>query len=147
MINERHAARRRHRGNFVYLFAALLVFAIGFEKNVVLCKVIFILVPLEDTGNLAATGGRFIVFGARAAVGSKAFAVGVITDMAGLNNHHILAVFRMGSVAAGGDNPADTAMIERKSAEMFGNQNYGISLVLIRTEGARRHDLSGFKTQ
>jgi hypothetical protein len=29
MINERHAARRRHRGNFVYLFAALLVFAVG----------------------------------------------------------------------------------------------------------------------
>ena len=29
MINKRHAARRRHRGNFVYLFAALLVFAVG----------------------------------------------------------------------------------------------------------------------
>ena len=29
MINEPHAARRPHPGNFVYLFAALLVFAVG----------------------------------------------------------------------------------------------------------------------
>ena len=29
MINERDAARRPHPGNFVYLFAALLVFAVG----------------------------------------------------------------------------------------------------------------------
>jgi hypothetical protein len=28
MINEQHAARPRHRGNFLYLFAALLMFAI-----------------------------------------------------------------------------------------------------------------------
>jgi hypothetical protein len=40
-----------------------------------------------------------------------------------VDDHHIPAVFGVGRVAVGGDDPADLTVIERENPEMLGDQD------------------------
>ena len=50
-------------------------------------------------------------------------------------------------MTTGGYHSPDPTMVKRKTAEMLGNQNHRIALVLIRTEGAGGHDLAFLETK
>ena len=81
------------------------------------------------------------------AVDAKDAAFRVVADVAGMNDHHVPAVLGVGRVAVGGHDSADLAVIERKDAKVFGDQDDRIALVLVRAERPRGHDLAGFETE
>ena len=62
--------------------------------------------------------------------------------MTGLHDYHVFTVTGMRSMAVNGENAADPAMIERECTEVFGQEDDGKTLVLIRAEGPGRHDES-----
>ena len=97
--------------------------------------------------DLSAACAAFSVRGLGAAVGAKDLCLRIVAYVAGLNDQHILAVGCMGAVPVRGDDAADDTVIERKGAEVFGDQDDRIALAFIGAEGTRRHDLAGFETE
>lgn len=55
--------------------------------------------------------------------------------MTGMDDDQILAMMGVGAMSIGGDDAAGDAVVERESAEMFGQQNDWITLVFIRAKG------------
>ena len=70
----------------------------------------------------------------------------IVTDVAGLDDHQIFAVVGVSAMPVSGDDAADPTMIEWEDAEVFGDQDSGIALILVRTESPGRHDPSRFKS-
>lgn len=67
----------------------------------------------------------------------------MVADMAGLQDEQVLAVVGMRSVPVRRHNAAGPAVIEQEGAEVLGQLDEGVALVLVRAEGARRHYLPG----
>ena len=67
----------------------------------------------------------------------------IVADMAGLDDHQILAVVGGRAMPVSGDDAADPTMIEWKDAEVFGDQDNGITLILVRTESLEGMMLPG----
>ncbi len=88
-----------------------------------------------------------LIFALDAPVNAKHAALRIITHMAGVNDHHVLPVLGVGRVAIGGNDAADLAMIERKYAKVFADENDRIALVFIRAKRPRGHDLARGETQ
>ena len=69
----------------------------------------------------------------------------LVAHMAGLNDRQVLAVVGVRAMAVGGHDAPHHAMVERERTKMFGDQNNGKALILIRTKSPRRHDAALFK--
>ena len=91
----------------------------------------FILVPVQNIANGTAVGRVFLFIGVQPAINTELSGIGFITDVARLYDDHVLAMVRVRTVSIGSDDAADTAMIEWKAAEVFGNQDNRITLVFI----------------
>ncbi len=70
----------------------------------------------------------------------------IVTDVAGLDDHQILAVVGVSTMPVSGNDAADPTMIEREGAEVFGDQDSGLALIFVRTESHRRHDPTRFES-
>jgi hypothetical protein len=100
---------------------------------------VFLLVPAQHRAELSAIIAEFPAGGALPPVNAETFCVGVVTDVARLNDDEILAVMGVRSMAVGGDLAANPAVIEWKGLEMLGNQDDRIALALVRAKCPRRH--------
>jgi len=80
-------------------------------------------------------------------VGAEAGVAGFVADVAGVDDQQALTVFGKRAVAIGCDDSPAAPVVERESAEMFGQQDDGIALVLVGTEGTRREHLAFLETQ
>ena len=76
-----------------------------------------LLAPVDNTANLAAIGGLLSIAGVMATINAEPARLRVVPYMAGLNNDKIFAMMSVWTVAIGGDNPTDLAMVERKGTE------------------------------
>jgi putative ubiquitin-RnfH superfamily antitoxin RatB of RatAB toxin-antitoxin module len=100
---------------------------------------------MQHRSQLAAIGAEAAALGARAPVDAEATAIGVITNVARLDDDEILAVGGVRAVAIDRNLAADPAMIERKRAEMLGDQDDGIALAFVGTERPRRQHAIALK--
>ena len=100
----------------------------------VACMLVFVLIPMQHRAELAATVAELAAGGALALVNAEALGIGVVPDMAGLNDDEVLAVMGMRPVAVGGDLAADPAVVEGKCAEMLGDQDDRIALAFVGAE-------------
>jgi hypothetical protein len=108
-------------------------------QHVIAGLLVFMLVPVQDRAKLAATVAEFAAGAALALIDAKTASVGIVTNMAGLNDDEVLAVMRGGPMPVDGDLAADAAVVEGKRTKMLGHQNDGITLTFVRTERSRRH--------
>ena len=103
------------------------------------CVAIFLLVPVQHRAKLAAIVAHGAAVGAVALVDAEAAGVGVVADMARLDDHEVLAVMGIGAVAVDRDFAADPAVVEGKGTEMLRDQDDGVALALVRAERPRGH--------
>ncbi|MCB1770991.1 MAG: hypothetical protein KDJ31_15040 [Candidatus Competibacteraceae bacterium] len=75
-----------------------------------------------------------LIFALNPAVNAKHPALGVITHMTGVNNHHILPMLGVGCMTISSDNTADLTVIEGKHPKVFADENNWIALILIGTK-------------
>src|SRR6202021_1968287 len=108
---------------------------------------VFMLIPMQHRAHLAATVAELAAGGARALVDAEPSGLGVVADMAGLDDDQVLAVMRMRPMAVDRDLAADPAVVEGKRAEMLRQQNDRIALAFVRAERPRRHHPLALETQ
>jgi hypothetical protein len=117
------------------------------QQDVLPGEFILVLIPVDHVLDLSAIGAAFAMRGLGTPVPAELLCLRVVAHMTGLNDHQILAMSGIRTVSGRGDDPADPAMIERKGAEVFGNDNDRVALTFIGTEGTRGHDFPRFETQ
>src|SRR5262249_8859505 len=100
---------------------------------------VFLQVPMQHRAEFSAIVAEGAPVSAMTLVNPKMPGVGVVADMARLDDNEILTVMRIGAVAVDRDLAADPAMIEREGAKMLRDQDDGIALAFVGAEGARRH--------
>ena len=100
---------------------------------------IFLLVPVQHRAELAAIVAHGTALRAVALVDAEPPDLGVVADMARLDDDEVLAMMGIGPVAVDRDLAADPAVVEGKGAEMLGEQDNGIALALVRAERPGRH--------
>ena len=98
--------------------------------------VIVVPVPLHHPAQFPAVVAEPVGRGREPLVDAEALARGIVADVAGMDDHEILAMIRVRRVAVGGHLAADAAVIEGKGTEVLGDQDGRIALALIRTKGA-----------
>jgi len=108
-------------------------------EDVLAGMTIFELVPTQYRAELAAIVAEFVAVGALPLIDAEPLAIGVVADMAGLDDDEIFTVMGMRPVPIERDVAADQAVVERKGSEMLGDQNDRIALTLVRAKRARRH--------
>jgi hypothetical protein len=70
------------------------------------------------------------------AVAAEAGVARFVADVAGVDDQQALTVFGIRAVAIGCDDGPAAPVVERETAEMLGQQDDGVALVLVGTEGA-----------
>ena len=108
---------------------------------------VFGLVPVQHAADLAAIVAELLMGGAATLIDAEALGVGIVADMAGMDDDEVFAMMGMRSVPVGGDLAANAAVIERKGSEMLGYQDHRIALALVGTECPRGHHAIALKTQ
>jgi len=115
--------------------------------DVFLCELVFIIIPINDMTNFAATWAWFLVCSLQTSVGTKCFCLWIISNMPGLDYDQVLAMCGVWSMSVSGNNSTDPPMVEWECAKVPGDHDNWIALALVRTESAWWHDLAGFKTE
>jgi hypothetical protein len=67
--------------------------------------------------------------------------------MAGVNDHKIFSMLRIRPVSIGRDDASYPPMIKGEGPEMFGDENNGVPLAFVGTEGSRRENFPAFKAE
>ena len=100
-------------------------------QNVIAGMAIFGLVPVQHAAELAAIVAELLTGGALALIDAEALGIGIVADMAGMDDDQVLAMMGMRPVPVGGDLAADLAVVERKGPEMLGDQDDRITLAFV----------------
>ena len=94
------------------------------------------------------TGNAYVVSGElRPVVGPVLASIGIVTDMACLDNNQVVTMVGVRAMPVNSKHAANPAMVKGKRAKMLGKQNNRESLVLVRTEGSGGYDVSFSKTK
>ncbi len=109
-------------------------------------KGVLLPIPAQHPLDLAAGRALDAIFRLKTAVDAEPVLFGIIPDVAGLDEGQILPVVGVGSVPARGHDAPHPAVVERKRAEMLGDQDDRKPLALVRTEGPGRHDPARLET-
>ena len=107
---------------------------IAVQLDILAGEIVFTLEPTQHTTEGTTVGGVLIPLGLPPSIDAEFAALGLITHMTGMNDDSVLTMMGVGFMTAGRDNTADSAVIKRKSAEMFGDQDDRIALFFIRAE-------------
>ena len=108
-------------------------------KDVFAGVTIFELVPVQHRAELSAIVAELLAGGALPLIDAEPLGIGVVADMACLDDDEIFAVMGMRSVPIERNVAADQAVVERKGSEVLGDQNDRIALTLVGAKRARRH--------
>jgi hypothetical protein len=100
---------------------------------------IFELVLVQHRAELSAIVAELLAGGALPLIDAEPLGIGVVADMACLDNDEIFAVMGVRPVPIERNIAADQAVIEREGSEVLGDQNDRIALTLVGAERARRH--------
>jgi hypothetical protein len=100
---------------------------------------IFEPVPVQHRAELSAIVAELLAVGALPLIDAEPLAIGVVADMACLDDDEIFTVMGMWPVPVERDIAADKTVVERKGSEMLGGQNDRVALSLVGAKRARRH--------
>jgi hypothetical protein len=94
---------------------------------------------VQDSAKLAAIVAEAALCGALSWIDAKFLADWIIADVTGLNDDEVFTMVGVRPMPVGRNLAADLSVIEGERSEMLHDQNYRITLALVRTEGARGH--------
>src|ERR1700722_4762922 len=100
---------------------------------------IFGQVPVQHAAELAAIVAKLLTGGAPALVDAESPGIGIVADMAGMDDDEVFAMMGMRPVPVGGDLAADLAVVERKGPEMLGDEDDRIALAFVGAKCPRGH--------
>jgi hypothetical protein len=112
------------------------------EKDIPSRKGVFIQIPVEQTAYLATGIRAFMHLGLQPVIGTESLNFRVKPYIAGLNDHQVLAMFRMRTMAIGRDDTPHHAVIEGEGPKVHGDKEGRVSVAFIGTRCTQRHGLA-----
>jgi hypothetical protein len=111
-----------------------LVILVAIRSDVPAGKIILVPISVQYIADGPAVAGMILTFRLQATVDPELPGLRFTTGMTGLNDDRVTAMLGVRDMPVGGDDAANTPMVEREVAEVLGDQDDRVSPILVRTE-------------